>query len=59
MTVAETNCIQNGEVLTIAQEDEQISVGLDLNSPTSGLRFEKGTKSVGRKVACASGTSIQ
>lgn len=43
LTVAETNCIQNGEVLTIAQEDEQISVGLDLNSPT-GLRFEKGNE---------------
>lgn len=41
LTVAETNCIQNGEVLTIAQEEEQVSVGIDLNSPT-GLRFEKG-----------------
>lgn len=41
LTVAETNCIQNGEILTIAQEEEQVSVGLDLNSPT-GLRFEKG-----------------
>lgn len=41
LTVAETNCIQNGEVLTIAQGDEPVSVGLDLNSPT-GLRFEKG-----------------
>lgn len=41
LTVAETNCIQNGEVLTIVQGDEQVSVGLDLNSPT-GLRLEKG-----------------
>lgn len=41
LTVAETNCIQNGEVLTISQEDEPVSVGLDLNSVT-GLRFEKG-----------------
>ena len=41
LTVAETNCIQNGEVLTIAQDEEQVSVGLDLNSAT-GLRFEKG-----------------
>lgn len=41
LTVAETNCIQNGEILAIAQEEEQVSVGLDLNSPT-GLRFEKG-----------------
>lgn len=41
LTVAEMNCIQNGEVLTIAQEDEPISVGLYLNSAT-GLRFEKG-----------------
>lgn len=41
LTVAETNCIQNGEILTIAQDEEQVSVGLDLNSAT-GLRFEKG-----------------
>lgn len=41
LTVAETNCIQNGEVLTIVQDEEQVSVGLDLNSPT-GLRFERG-----------------
>lgn len=41
LTVAETNCIQNGEILTISQGDEPVSVGLDLNSPT-GLRFEKG-----------------
>lgn len=41
LTVAETNCIQNGEILTISQEDEPVSVGLDLNSAT-GLRFEKG-----------------
>ena len=43
LTVAETNCIQNGEVLTIAQEEEQVSVGLDLNSPT-GLRLERGVE---------------
>ena len=41
LTVAETNCIQNGEILTIAQDEEQVSGGLDLNSAT-GLRFEKG-----------------
>lgn len=41
LTVAETNCIQNGEILTISQDEEQVSVGLDLNSAT-GLRFEKG-----------------
>lgn len=41
LTVAETNCIQNGEILTIAQDEEQVSIGLDLNSAT-GLRFEKG-----------------
>lgn len=41
LTVVETHCIQNGEVLTIMQDDEPISVGLDLNSPT-GFRFERG-----------------
>ena len=41
LTVTETYCIENGDVLTIAQEDEPVSVGLDLNSAT-GLRFEKG-----------------
>lgn len=41
LTVAETNCIQNGEVLTIVQGEDSFSVGLDLNAPT-GLRFERG-----------------
>lgn len=41
LTTAETNCLQNGEVLTVSQEDELLSIGIDLNYPT-GLRLEKG-----------------
>lgn len=41
LTLPETYCIENGDILTIMQGDEPVSVGLDLNSPT-GLRFEKG-----------------
>lgn len=41
LTVAETNCIQNGELLTIMEEDEPITLGLDLNAP-NGIRFERG-----------------
>lgn len=43
LTVPETYCIENGDVLTVVQDDEPVSVGLDLNSPT-GLRFEKGSE---------------
>lgn len=41
LTVTETNCVQNGELLTIMEEDEPLTLGLDLNAP-HGIRFERG-----------------
>lgn len=41
LTVAETNCVQNGELLTIMEVDEPLTLGLDLNAP-NGIRFERG-----------------
>jgi len=41
LAAPEINCLQNGEVLPLAQDDTMISIGIDLDSPT-GLRLEKG-----------------
>lgn len=47
LTTAEINCLQNGEVLSLAQDDTMISMGVDLNYPT-GLRLEKGDEKLWR-----------
>lgn len=41
LTVAEINCIQKGELLMIMENDEPVTLGIDLNSAT-GIRFERG-----------------
>lgn len=38
---AETHCIENGEPLTLSEDDDLFSVGIDMDSPT-GIRFENG-----------------
>lgn len=50
LTAPETNCLQAGEVLCLAQGDELISVGLDLNALT-GIRIERGDERLWREHA--------
>lgn len=42
LTTAESHCLQNGEILTLMPDNDQmITIGLDLNEPI-GFRYEKG-----------------
>jgi hypothetical protein len=47
LTAAEINCLQNGEVLVLAQDNDMLSIGIDLDYPT-GLRLEKGDEKLWR-----------
>lgn len=41
LTNSESHCLQNGEILTLIQDNHMMAIGLDLNNPT-GIRFEEG-----------------
>ena len=42
--------LQNGEILSIIEDDEEISIGIDLNSNT-GIRLAAGNEQVWRREA--------
>jgi len=48
LTSAEMQKIQNGEVLTIIEDDEPVSVGIDLNYKT-GIRYAAGDEEVWKR----------
>lgn len=50
LTGVEMQKLQNGDVLTIIEEDEERSIGIDLNSNT-GIRFAAGNEQIWRKEA--------
>ena len=49
--------MQKGEPLTLIMEDEQVTVGIDLNDKT-GIRINKATVRSGRRTPSESGTNI-
>ena len=48
LTGAEMQKIQNGDVLTIIDDDDEVSIGIDLNSHT-GIRFAAGNEAVWKR----------
>ena len=50
LTGAEMQKLQNGEILSIIEDDDEISIGIDLNSNT-GIRLAAGNEQVWRREA--------
>ena len=50
LTSTEMQKLQNGEILSIIEDDEEISIGIDLNSNT-GIRLAAGNEQVWRREA--------
>ena len=49
LTGAEMQKLQNGDILTIVEDDEELSIGIDLNSNT-GIRFAAGNEFVWKRI---------